>query len=81
MADAISLRSALTRMFSLSKADGFITDDQGLDTLDDLKLLTNDEIKILCKVVQSPGETFPNHTAGDPGQPATLLNPGEQVPL
>ena len=55
------------------KADGFITDNQGLDT--------NDEIESLCKVDRSPGGTVPNPNAGDPGQPATLLKHMEQVML
>ena len=63
------------------KADGFITDDQGLDTLDELKVLTTDEIESLCKVVRRPGGTVSNPNTGDPGQPATLSNPGEKVPL
>ena len=49
--------------------------------MDELKVLTNDEIESLCKVVWRPGGTVPNPNAGDPGQPATLSNPGEQVPL
>ena len=80
MAD-VALREALMRLGFSAKGVGFITDDQGLDTLDELKVLTNDEIEILCKVVRHPGGTIPNPKAGDPGQPATLSNPGEQVPL
>ena len=72
---------ALTRLGFSAKAAGFITDDQGLDTLDELKVLTNDEIESLCKVVWHPGGIVPNPNAGDPGQPATLSNPGEKVPL
>ena len=81
MADVVALRAALTRLGFSAKGAGFITNDQGLDTLDELKVLTNDEIKSLCKVVRRPGGTIPNPDAGDPGQPATLSNPGEQVPL
>ena len=44
-------------------------------------MLTNDEIESLCKVVRCPGGTVPNPNAGDPGQPATMSNPGEKVPL
>ena len=76
-----SPRAALTRLGFSAKGYGFITNNQGLDTLNELKVLTNDEIKILCKVVWRPGGTIPNPNDGDPGQPATLSNPGEQVPL
>ena len=81
MADVVALRAALTRLGFSSKAAGFITDDQGLNTLDELKVLTNDEIEILCKIVWSPGGTATKPNAVDPGQPATLLNPREKVPL
>ena len=81
MADVVVLRAALTCLVLSAKAAGFITYDQGLDTLDDLKVITNDEIESLCKVVRRPGGTAPNPNGGDPGQPAILSNPGEQVPL
>ena len=76
MADVVALCTALTRLGFSAKGAGFITDDQGLDTLDELKVLTNDEIESLSKVVRRPGGTIPNPNDGDPGQPATLLNPG-----
>ena len=49
--------------------------------MDELKLLTNDEIESFFKVVRRPGGIVPNPNSGDPGQPATLSNPGEKVPL
>ena len=81
MADVVALRATLTRLGFSAKAAGFLTENQGLDTLDELKVLTNDEIESLCKVVRRPGGTVPNLNAGYPGQPATLSNPGEKVPL
>ena len=81
MADVVAICTALTRLGFSAKASGFITDNQGLDALDELKGITNDEIESLCKVVRCPGGTVPNPNPGDPGQPATLSNPGEQVPL
>ena len=72
MADVVTLRAALTRLGFSAKVGGFITKDQELDTLDDLKVLNNDEIKSLCKVVRRPGGTVPNPNAGDPGKPDTL---------
>ena len=81
MDDVFALRADLTRLDFSAKAAGFITDVQGLDTLDELKVLINDEIESLCKVVRRPGGTVPNPNDGYPGQPATLSNPGEQVPL
>ena len=81
MADVVALCAALTRLGISAKGSGFITNNQGLDTLDELKVLTNDEIESLCKIVRRPGGTIPNPNAGDPGQPATLSNPVKQVLL
>ena len=44
MADVVALCAAVMRLVFSAKADGFITNDQGLDTLDELKVLTNDDI-------------------------------------
>ena len=44
MADVVALHAALTRLGFSAKAAGFITNDQGLEALDELKVLTNDEI-------------------------------------
>ena len=81
MADVVALRAALTCLGLSAKAARFITYNQGLDTLDELKVLTNDEIESLCKVVRRPGGTVPNPNTRYPGQPATLSNPGKQVLL
>ena len=81
MADVVALHAALTRLGFSAKASVSVTNDQGLDTLDDLKVLTNDEIESLCKVVRRSGGTVLNPNAGDTGQPATLSNPGEKVLL
>ena len=81
MAAVVALHTALMRLGFSAKEDGFISDEQGLDTLDEMKVLTNDEIERLYKVVWRPGGTVPNPNDGDPGQPATLSNPGKQVPL
>ena len=72
MTDVGALHAALTRLGFSAKAARFITDNQGLDTLDELKVLTNDEIESLCKVVWRPGGTVLNPNTGDPRQPATL---------
>ena len=76
MDDVVALHAALTRLGFSAKASIFITNDQGLDTLDEVKVITNDEIESLCNAVRRPGGTVPNPNAGDPGQPATLSNPG-----
>ena len=67
MADVVALSADLTPLGLLAKAAGFITNYQGLNTFDELKVLTNDEIESLCKVVRRPGETVPSPNDGDPG--------------
>ena len=44
MAEVVAVRAAFTRLGLSAKADGFITDDQRIETLYELKVLTNDEI-------------------------------------
>ena len=44
MSGVVALRADLTRLGFSDKAAGFITNDQGLEALDELKVLTNDEI-------------------------------------
>ena len=67
MAEVVALRAALTRLGFSANTAGFITGDQGLDTLDELKVLTNDKIEILFKVVRRPRGTVPNPNAGIQG--------------
>ena len=67
MSNVVALRAALTCLGFSAKAAVFIAANQGMDTLDELKVLTNDEIESLCKVVWLPGGTVPNPNAGDPG--------------
>ena len=62
--------------FSLT-ASQVIVDEQGLDSLEEIKLLTDDEIENLCKVVRRPGGTIPGANPGDP----PVNNPGTPVPL
>ena len=57
MADVVGLRAALMRLGFSAKAAGFISDGQGIQKLDEMKVLTNDEIESLCKVVMRPGGT------------------------
>ena len=74
MSDVVALCASLTRLGFSAKAYGVITNDQGLDTSDELKVLTNDEIESLCEVVRRPGGTNPNTNDGDPWKPDTLLS-------
>ena len=78
MAAAIAIGNLLTQMGCTIAAATEITDNQGYDSLDELKLLNNADVIELCKVVQWPGGQVPNPAgvAGammpDPGIPISL---------
>lgn len=72
--DKAEMRTMMTRLgFSVAAAQA-IVDDQGIDTLGKIKLLTDKEIENLCKVIRRPGGTI----AGAAGAPQ-IPNPGVQV--
>ena len=64
MADAVALRADLMRLGFSAKAAGLITNDQGLDTLDELKVLTNDEIEAFARSFGSLKGPSPTLTLG-----------------
>jgi hypothetical protein len=69
------LRTALVRLsFSV---DGVvdITADQGLDTLNEIKLLADVEVSNLCKSLRRPGGQIMNPNAVG-ANPAYIANPG-----
>ena len=70
---AAAMRAALGRLGFSAQASTYIANDQGLDTLDEWKVLTDSEVENLCKVVRKPGGTV-----DDDG---VVPNPGHQVPL
>lgn len=75
MAAIAAMRTMLTRIGFSQVAAQAIVEDQGLDTLSEIKLLTDDEIESLCKVIRRPGGTVP---AADPAA-APVPNPGTPV--
>lgn len=59
---AAMMRTMFTRIgFSAATAQASIVDDQegGVDNLAEVKLLTDDNIESLCKVLHRPGGTVP----------------------
>ena len=77
MAAVHAMRTMLTRIGLSIAASQVIVEEQGMDTLDEIKLLTDDEIESLCKVVRRPGGTVPGPNVGD----APVNNPGTPVNL
>jgi hypothetical protein len=80
MAELIALRTALQRLGFSQAASLAITDEQALDSLDELKLLVDSEVKDLCTALRKPGGLIanPNNAAG---QAAQIPDPGVKVPL
>ena len=79
MADAVAMRAAFVRLgFSQAGAVAMV-DEQGIDSLDELKWLDDDAIETVCSVVRKPGGQIPNPNAGAAGQPQMIPNPGTQV--
>ena len=81
MADPAAMRQALVRLGFTQDAANAITQDQGIDSMEELKTLKDSEVKDLCDVVRKPGGTIPNPNAAVAGQPATIRDPGIKVSL
>ena len=71
------MRQVMTRIGFSDPAAQALVDEQGMDTLDEIKLLTDDEVESLCKVIRRPGGTIPAPNVGGAPIPA----PGVQVNL
>jgi hypothetical protein len=77
MAALAAMRTMFNRLGFTVAASQVIVDEQGLDTLDEIKLLTDDEIENLCKVLRRPGGTIPAENPAHPPVP----NPGTPINL
>lgn len=79
--DPVIIRQSLVRLsFSLHAAHSIAT-DQGLNTLDEIGLLTDGEVVNLCKALRKPGGMVANPDALLPNQPAQVPNQGFMVPM
>jgi hypothetical protein len=80
MAQIAAIRTAMTRIGFEVEAANLLTDDQGMNALEELALLTDEEVTNLCRVIRRPGGTIVNPNAAA-GQPANIPNPGRTVSL
>jgi ribosomal protein S13 len=71
-----AVRTALVRIGFLDAAAQAITDEQGIDSLEEIRLLSDDEISNLAKLICRPGGVIPGqvNAAGN-----AVPNPGIQV--
>ena len=75
------MHQAYVRLGFSQAAAVAITDAQDISSIEELRILTNDEIDNLCKVIRRPGGTVPNPNAAMAGQLPTIPNPGIPVSL
>ena len=59
MANVAAICTALGRLGFSVTAAAFITDQQQMETLEELEVLTDSEVENLCKVCHRPGGLFP----------------------
>jgi hypothetical protein len=55
MAQIAAIRTAMTRIGFEVEAANLLTDDQGMNALEELALLTDEEVTNLCRVIRRPG--------------------------
>ncbi|KAI2512329.1 Reverse transcriptase (RNA-dependent DNA polymerase) [Fragilaria crotonensis] len=72
------MRAAMVRIGFTEMAAQALVDEQGMDSLEEIKLLTDDEIESLCKVIRRPGGMIPAPPGGAAGA-ANIPNPGVPV--
>jgi hypothetical protein len=71
------MRTTLNRVgFSEAAAQAKV-EDQGINSLNEIKLMTDDDVESLCKIVSRPEGTIPA-VGGAPGA-AAVQNPGVSI--
>ena len=76
-----ALHTALSCLGFTNAAAVFITDQQGLDSLDEFHPLMDDKVEKLIKVTCHPGGTIPNPAPAAAGAPAHPLIPNPGIPV
>lgn len=80
MAQVAALRQAFVRIGFTNEAAQIITDVQGIDSLEEVRILTDEETGHLCKSIRRPGGMIANPNAAA-GQPPQVPNPGVNVAM
>ena len=71
------MRTMFHRIGFTVAASQVIVDDQGMDSLEEIRLLSDDEVENLCKVIRRFGGTIPGPAPDAP----PVNNPGTPVSL
>jgi hypothetical protein len=77
MNNAVML-ATMTRIGFTHAAAQALVEEQGIDTIEEIRLLTDSEIVSLCKVIRRPGGTLPPPAEASRGA-ANVPNPGVPV--
>jgi hypothetical protein len=77
MAALNAMRTMLQRIGFSAAVSHVLVDKQGMDTLAEIQLLSDDEVESLCRVIRRPGGTIPGPNPDD----APVNNPGTPVNL
>ena len=80
-AAANAQRTALERLGFTNEAATQMVDNEGIDDIEIIRDLTDEDIANLCKTLRQPGGTIPNPNAAVAGQPATIPNRGFTVSM
>jgi hypothetical protein len=81
MADLAASRALLVHLKFSVPAAAAIVHEQGIDSLEEFKLLTDEDIESLCKVVRRPGGSVINPDAHIAGQPGMIRDGGESISM
>ena len=77
--DPVAIRAALVRIGFVPAAAQAMVEEQGIDSLHEIKILTDDEITNLAKLLRRRGGTIPGAPGAAGVVVAAVPNPGNQV--
>jgi hypothetical protein len=81
MVDQATMQTIFQQLGCMVAAAQAIVNDQGINSLAELKALKALDVKTLCKEIHRPGNAVRNPDAGNQGQPAQIANSGNQISL
>ena len=81
MATSSAMRAMFGRLGFTGLGPQMLVVDQGIDRIDELKDLQDEEVETLLKLLRRPGGTIPNPNAANPGQASHITAPGISVSM
>ena len=80
-ANLAALRAALVHMGTTTDIMNEITATQGINTIEELCILTNDKVEMLCRAIRHPGGLMPNPAFNATGRAAAAVAAGIPVQI